>query len=85
MSYLTCLAKVFHQFAVGIVIRGRGGGKDRDQRWLFCGEVFLSTCYLLIPYRPETEEEDAKDNWQQDEFHVIPWPWGHAAVSKQLR
>jgi len=46
---------------------------------------FLSTCYLLIPYRPETEEEDAKDSWQQDEFHVMLWPWGHAAVSKQIR
>lgn len=45
---------------------------------------FLSTCYLLIPHSHETEE-DAKDSWQQDEFHVVLWPWGQAPVNTQFR
>lgn len=45
---------------------------------------FLSTCDLLIPCSHETEEEDAKDSWQQDEFRVMLWPWGQASVNTQF-
>lgn len=61
------------------------GGRTGIRDGFSVEKSFLSTCYLLISYRPETEEEDAKDNWQQDEFPVMLWPWGHAAVSKQHR
>lgn len=44
---------------------------------------FLSTCDLLIPCSHETEE-DAKETWQQDEFHVTRRPWGQAPVNAQL-
>lgn len=45
---------------------------------------FLSTRYLPIPCSHETAEEDAKDSWQQDEFHVVLWPWGQASVNTQF-
>lgn len=45
---------------------------------------FLSTCYLPMPCSCETEDEDAKNSWQQDEFHVMLWPWGQDAVNKKF-
>lgn len=48
------------------------------------GKPFLSTYYLLIPWSHATEEEDAKDSWQWDEFRVMLWPWGQAAMNTQF-
>lgn len=37
-----------------------------------------------MPCSCETEDEDAKNSWQQDEFHVMLWPWSQDAVNKKF-